>query len=132
MAHPTRILLVEDDEGHATLIKRNLLRAGLMLEMDVAITGREAVDALRVMPPDVMLLDLNLPELTGLEVLEFIKSNEDLRHIPVIVLSSTENEEEIKRVYQLGGNLYFTKPVDYEQFARTIQTLGSLIKLVVV
>ncbi|MCI0710478.1 MAG: response regulator [Chloroflexi bacterium] len=132
MAHPTRILLVEDDEGHVTLIKRNLLRAGLSVDIEAADTGREAVHALHAIPPDVILLDLNLPELTGFEVLEFIKSNKDLRHIPVIVLSSTENEEEIKRVYQLGGNLYFTKPVDYDQFAQTIQTLGSLLKLMVV
>jgi CheY-like chemotaxis protein len=132
MAHPARILLVEDDEGHVTLITRNLRRADLSHDINIAITGREAMESIDTAPPDVLLLDLNLPELSGFEVLELVKKNETLRHIPVIVLSSTENEEEIKRVYQLGANLCFTKPVEYDQFALTIQTLGNLLKLMVV
>lgn len=132
MAHPTRILLVEDDVGHVTLIKRNLLRAGLDHAIDVATTGRKALDVINTLPPDVILVDLNLPELSGFELVDFVKSKVDLRHIPLIVLSSTENVDEIRRVYQLGANLYLTKPVDYQQFAHTIQTLGNLLKIMVV
>jgi CheY-like chemotaxis protein len=136
---PVIILLVEDDPGHALLIEKNLRRAGISNEIVVLDTGQKAVDyllkegtyqdALHPLPP-LILLDLNLPVLDGYQVLKRIKNDERTRKIPVIVLTTTDNPHEVSRCYELGCNVYITKPVEYDQFSDAIRTLGLFLSIV--
>ena len=136
---PVMILLVEDDPGHALLIEKNLRRAGIANEIIVLDNGRKAVDFLvkegpyredRRPAPPLILLDLNLPVLDGYQVLKFIKNDDRTRQIPVIVLTTTDNPSEIVRCYELGCNVYITKPVEYEKFSDAIRTLGLFLSIV--
>lgn len=133
------ILLVEDDPGHALLIRKNLLRAGMAHDIVTLGDGQKAVDYLFKegsfaadghLPPPVVLLDLNLPILSGYQVLSIIKNDERTRQIPVVVLTTTDNLQEIRRCYDLGCNLYVTKPVEYDQFSDMIQKLGRFLPIV--
>ena len=133
------IFLVEDDPGHAVLIEKNLRRGGIANPVVTVNDGQKAVDFLlkrdkyegNVQPaPLVILLDLNLPVLDGYQVLKIIKSDERTRQIPVIVLSTTDNPEEVAKCYELGCNVYITKPVEYEAFSRAIQNLGMLLSII--
>lgn len=136
---PVIILLVEDDQGHALLIEKNLRRAGISNEIAVLDTGQKAVDYLfkegaykdapHALPP-LILLDLNLPVLDGYQVLKRIKNDERTRKIPVIVLTTTDNPHEVSRCYELGCNVYITKPVEYDQFSDAIRTLGLFLSIV--
>jgi len=133
------VLLVEDDPGHALLIEKNLRRAGLSPSLVVLDNGRKAADYLlkqgdytpsgHLLPPFV-LLDLDLPVLSGLQVLKLIKSDERTKRIPVIVLTSTDNPREIAQCYELGCNLYVTKPVEYDRFSDAIQRLGTFLSII--
>ena len=133
------VLVVEDDPGHALLIEKNLRRAGLASSIVVLDDGRKAADYLlkegdyalsgHLLPPFV-LLDLDLPVLNGLQVLKLMKSDERTKRIPVIVLTSTDNPREIAQCYELGCNLYVTKPVEYDQFSDAIQRLGTFLSIV--
>jgi CheY-like chemotaxis protein len=125
--------MIEDDEGHARLIERNIRRAGVNNELTPFTNGTEALEFL--LGPDgsgevsagkqlLVLLDLNLPDMTGISILEKIKSNQHTRRSPVIVLTTTDDAREIQRCYDLGANVYITKPVDYENFANAIRQLG--------
>lgn len=136
---PVTILLVEDDPGHALLIEKNLRRAGIANEIVVLGDGRKAVDFLvkegdyrddRRPAPPLILLDLNLPVLDGYQVLKFIKNDGRTRQIPVIVLTTTDNPSEIAKCYDLGCNVYITKPVEYEKFSDAIRTLGLFLSIV--
>jgi CheY-like chemotaxis protein len=137
--HPVTILLVEDDPGHARLIERNLRRAHITNAIITLSDGQEAVDYLfkeqtyagagHAMPL-LMLLDLNLPGLDGYQVLTRLKADERTRHIPVIILTTTDEPYEIERCYTLGCNVYVTKPVEYAQFAEAIHTLGLFLSIV--
>ncbi len=131
------ILMVEDDEGHAKLIEKNLRRAGISNKLKHFVTGKQAVDYLfsgdKTNPaPEqlLMLLDLNLPEMDGFEVLKRVKSNEKTRVIPVIILTTTDNPREIDRCYELGCNVYVTKPVEYTSFSEAIKRLGLMLSVV--
>jgi CheY-like chemotaxis protein len=131
------VLLVEDDPGHAQLIQKNLLRSGLATQVEVLRDGGEAVDYFfgaeskqHKEQPQLILLDLNLPRVDGYQVLARIKGHEQTRQIPVAVLTTTADRREVARCYELGCNLFLTKPVDYVNFAETIQTLGKFLKLV--
>jgi CheY-like chemotaxis protein len=133
------ILLVEDDPGHALLIRKNLLRADLAYDIVTLEDGQKAVDYLfkqgvyaadEHLPPAVILLDLNLPMLSGYQVLSIIKNDERTKRIPVVVLTTTDNPQEIRRCYELGCNLYVTKPVEYDLFSDMIQKLGRFLPIV--
>ena len=115
----TALLLVEDDPGHALLIKKNLRRGGVTEEIIVLTDGQTAVDYLlnqgaytsnECPLPPLVLLDLNLPVLSGYQVLQIIKNDQRTKRIPVVVLTTTDNPQEVARCYELGCNLYVTKP----------------------
>ena len=133
------IVMIEDDEGHAKLIEKNLRRAGIMNEIVHIENGRKATEYLlgkgefeqdRPPTPMLILLDLNLPELDGFQILEAIKADEKTKLIPVIILTTTDNPREVDRCYALGCNVYVTKPVEYEAFADSIRKLGLLLAVV--
>lgn len=141
MANPTAvtILLIEDDPGHARLIERNLRRAHITNTVTVLPDGQQAVDYLlhldtpearRPPLPLLILLDLNLPGLDGYQVLERLKTHPATRHIPVIILTTTDEPRDIERCYALGCNIYLTKPVDYTAFADAIRQLGLFLAIV--
>ncbi|MBJ7577005.1 response regulator [Devosia sp. MC532] len=132
-ARPVTIVMVEDDEGHARLIEKNIRRAGVANEILGFTNGTDALDFL--LGPDgtgltnqgrqlLVLLDLNLPDMTGIDILEKVKANEHTRRSPVVVLTTTDDQREIQRCYDLGANVYITKPVDYDGFANAIKQLG--------
>lgn len=136
------ILLVEDDPGHAVLIQKNLRRARLASEIVILNNGEAAINYLfgasdhaataRQNSQMLVLLDLNLPILDGYQVLKRIKADERTKHIPVVVLSTTDDPREINRCYNLGCNMYIAKPVGYEQFSETLHKLGLLLSIVLV
>ena len=136
---PVTILLVEDDPGHARLIERNLRRAHISNEIVTLGDGQQAVDYLfkehtyagtAHALPLLLLLDLNLPRLDGYQVLTRLKVDARTRHIPVIILTTTDEPYEIERCYALGCNIYLTKPVEYEQFAEAMRKLGLFLFIV--
>ena len=127
------IVMVEDDEGHARLIEKNVRRAGVNNEIVPFTSGNAALNYIlgedrtgdniqgRYM---LILLDLNLPDMSGIDILEKVKSNAHAKRLPVVILTTTDDEREIQRCYDLGANVYITKPVDYESFANAIRQLG--------
>jgi CheY-like chemotaxis protein len=130
---PVQIVMIEDDEGHARLIERNIRRAGVNNEIIPFTNGTEALGYL--LGPDrsgevssgkqlLILLDLNLPDMTGIDILERLKANLHTKRSPVIVLTTTDDAREIQRCYDLGASVYITKPVNYEGFANAIRQLG--------
>jgi CheY-like chemotaxis protein len=137
-AHPVTILLVEDDPGHARLIEKNVRRAGVNNAIVPFADGTSALEYMfgndangqrAVELPILVLLDLNLPDMSGIDVLTRIKSDKVLRRAPVIVLTTTDDKAEIQRCYDLGCNVYITKPVEYESFAIAIRQLGLFISV---
>lgn len=126
------ILLVEDDLGDIELMRIALQRNQLLIPLQVVNDGEEALDYLRkqgqytdVLEPDLILLDLNLPGLNGQEVLKIIKTDQQLKHIPVVILTTSNSQEEIFKSYNFGANAYLTKPVDLEGFANIISSLDG-------
>jgi CheY-like chemotaxis protein len=133
MATIGRILLVEDDPKDTELTMTALEEYNLSNEVVVATDGEEALDYLYCRGkfqrrgaenPAVLLLDLKLPKVNGLEVLETIKSDENLRMIPVVVLTSSREERDMVASYKLGVNGYVVKPVDFHEFVNAIKELG--------
>ncbi|CVI63966.1 response regulator [Agrobacterium salinitolerans] len=133
------IVMIEDDEGHARLIEKNVRRAGVNNEIVPFTLGAEALDYILGESRDglvskdrylLVLLDLNLPDMSGINILEQIKSNEYTRRLPVVVLTTTDDETEIQKCYDLGANVYITKPVDYEGFATAIKNLGLFFSVI--
>lgn len=127
---PIAILLVEDDAGDVRLTKEALRESKMRNELHVVSDGEEAMDFLRhrgpyadAPRPDLILLDLNLPRMGGREVLEQVKSRQELRSIPVTVLTTSQSEEDIVRSYDLRANAYVTKPVDLAQFMKVVQSV---------
>jgi CheY-like chemotaxis protein len=129
---PIDILLVEDQPYDAELALRALKELGLDRHVRVVRDGAEALafmstcveDGARDLPR-LILLDLKLPKVSGLEVLRKLKSCDHTRHIPIIALSSSQEHGDIKASYALGANSYVVKPVDFEQFTRTVKQIGS-------
>ncbi len=130
------ILLVEDDEGHAILVEMNLRDAGLENPVHRVGDGQAALDYVQGLVDDgesltmLILLDLNLPVVDGYGVLKHLKSNPKTRTIPIIVLTSTDDDREIERCYELGCNVYLRKPVDYADFVRAVRQLGLFLSVV--
>jgi CheY-like chemotaxis protein len=125
------IVLIEDDPGHAVLIEKNIRRAGVsnpILHFDNGTIALERLLA-DAATPMLVLLDLNLPDMNGTQILETLKSRPSTRHIPVIVLTTTDDKAEIQKCYDLGCNVYITKPVDYEAFAGAIRQLGLFLSV---
>ena len=127
---PIEILLVEDNPGDVRLTREALRDAKVNNNMAVASDGIEALALLRqegdyasAVRPDLILLDLNLPRMNGFEVLNVIKDDTDLKRIPVVVLTTSQAEQDIIRSYNLYANAYVTKPVDLEQFIRVIKSI---------
>ena len=139
-ARPINILLVEDNPGDARLTIEALRDAKVRNELNVARDGVEAMAMLRredgyadAPRPDLILLDLNLPRKDGRQVLAEIKSDENLRRIPVAVLTTSQAEQDILASYDLHANCYITKPVDLNEFVRVVQGIEnfwlSIVKL---
>lgn len=133
------ILLAEDDDGHASLIQRNLKRAGIVNEIVRARDGQEALDFVRSEGPYagrvpdgplLLLLDINMPRVDGIEVLRRLKAEPRTAHIPVIVLTTTDDPREVQRCYDLGCSVYVTKPIAYDAFAEALQRLGLFLSIV--
>jgi CheY-like chemotaxis protein len=136
---PVTIILAEDDDGHASLVQRNLERAGLINGFLRVRDGQELLDCLsskgasqgKVLHETiVVLLDINMPRIDGIEALRQIKAKPETRKIPVIILTTTDDPREIDRCYELGCNVYITKPVEYEGFIDAIRRLGLFLQIV--
>jgi DNA-binding response OmpR family regulator len=139
MTLPVTIIMIEDDEGHARLIERNIRRSGVNNEIMPFTNGTDAVKYLfgyygtgienkgRAL---LILLDLNLPDMTGIDILKRVKENTFLKSAPVVILTTTDDSQEIKRCYELGCNVYITKPVNYESFANAIRQLGLFFSVI--
>ena len=128
MAEATRlILLVEDDPDHEMLTIRALKKSNIANEVRVARDGEEALTALfgsNPARPQLILLDLKLPKVEGLEVLRRIREDETTRMLPVVVLTSSDEERDVVRSYKLGVNSYIRKPVNFTDFAEATRQLG--------
>jgi CheY-like chemotaxis protein len=125
------IVLIEDDPGHARLIEKNIRRAGVnnpIIHFENGTSGLEHLLG-NGHAPTLVLLDLNLPDMSGTQILEKLKSNASTRHVPIIVLTTTDDKVEIQKCYDLGCNVYITKPVDYEAFATAIRQLGLFLSV---
>ncbi len=130
MSKPVHVLLVEDNPGDAELTKETLESGKMHLDITVVIDGTQALAYLLCQPPfqkaklpDLILLDLNLPKLGGREVLAEIKRHESLRTIPVVVLTSSDAEQDILKSYSLGANCYVTKPVGLDAFQSIVRSV---------
>lgn len=131
-ATPVVVLLVEDDPGDVLMTKEALADAKMANELHVVSNGEEALDFVfqkgdyaDAPRPGLILLDLNLPRVDGREVLARIKSDELLRRIPVVILTTSEAEEDILRSYDLHANAYVTKPVDFETFLKVVRQVDD-------
>jgi len=128
--NPIEILLVEDNPGDVRLTREALQDAKILNTLHVVEDGVAALDFLHRRPPygqaprpDLVLLDLNLPKKDGREVLATVKSDPALRTIPVVVLTTSQAEEDVLRAYNLSANCYISKPVDFDQFTKIVQTI---------
>jgi CheY-like chemotaxis protein len=133
------ILIAEDDDGHADLIITGLKDSGICNHMIRFVDGQQAWDFIsgkgKNMDLDkdksyLLLLDINMPKMDGLEVLERIKGNDDFKNLPVMMLTTTDDPREVEKCYSLGCNIYITKPVDFLKFAETLKRLGLFIQVV--
>ncbi|MBO3750818.1 response regulator [Streptosporangiaceae bacterium NEAU-GS5] len=132
------VLLVEDDPGDVLLTREAFADNKVRNKLHVVHDGEQALRFLRnqapyadVPRPDLVLLDLNLPRMDGREVLEEIKHDNDLRSIPVVILTTSEAEEDIVRSYQLHANAYVSKPVDFNQFIKVVRQIDDFFVTVV-
>lgn len=128
---PKVIFLVEDDPDHEALTVRALRKANIANEIIIAHDGEEAVEMLfgsgpksLSTQPQVILLDLKLPKIDGLEILRRIRENDSTRMLPVVILTSSDEERDIVRSYQMGVNSYIRKPVNFNEFAEATRQLG--------
>ncbi|WP_296709543.1 response regulator [Rhodoblastus sp.] len=133
------IVMIEDDAGHARLIEKNIRRAAVCNEIVGFNNGAEALEYLQpngtephpaAHRPLLILLDLNLPDMSGLDILARLKGNEHTRRFPIIVLTTTDDSREIEKCYDLGANAYITKPLDYDNFSTAIRQLGLFLAVI--
>jgi CheY-like chemotaxis protein len=135
------ILVADDDEGHAILIRENLEIAGLKNPIEHFRDGQAILDFLFERDGKtprsrdgafLVLLDIRMPKVDGVEVLRRIKANPVLKKLPVIMLTTTDDSREVERCHILGCNEYIQKPVDYDRFTKAIQRLGSFVGLMLI
>lgn len=134
------IMLVEDDEGHQVLIKENLRAGGIVNDVIHMKDGQEALDYLMRRGkwknpadsprPGLILLDIKMPKVDGFSVLEKVKEDPQLKLIPVLMLTSTDDQMEINRCYTLGANSYVVKPISYDAFQERVKSLGLFLEIV--
>ena len=138
MNNKVTILIVEDDDAAAHLIQANLRRADLQCNVLRASDGKEGCEILEMKHPThklsehdklLILLDIRMPKMDGIEMLRYIKQSVALKQIPVIMLTTTDDPREVENCYKLGCNFYITKPVDYGRFVKTIKNLAEYIKV---
>jgi CheY-like chemotaxis protein len=136
---PVEIVMIEDDEGHAQFIERNIRRAGVSNKLTAFTNGTNALSYLLGSDGEgtvhakrsfLILLDLNLPDMSGVDILTKVKSNQHIKRSPVVVLTTTDDQTEIQRCYDLGANVYITKPVNYENFGNAIRQLGLFLSVI--
>lgn len=127
---PAEILLIEDNKGDAILTQRAFAKAKVENNLTTVASGEEAVSYLQkeapfedIQLPDIILLDLNLPKMNGKDVLKFIKNNGSLRHIPVIMLSSSKADKDVAQSYDLHANGYIAKPLKLEEFQNFVEKI---------
>ncbi|MGB7445283.1 MAG: response regulator [Coleofasciculaceae cyanobacterium] len=134
------ILLIEDDPGDVDLTREVLERSKIVIKLTVFDEGEEALAYLNqkgeyanAQLPDLILLDLNLPGLSGRDILEEIRNNNNINHLPVVVLTTSDADEDILKTYKLGANCYVTKPVGLKEFQKIVNTIElfwfSVVKL---
>ncbi len=133
------ILIAEDDDGHAELIKFGLHDSGVCNELIRFKNGLDVWEFLNGMNENLsldhsksylLLLDINMPNMDGVELLQKIKSSNKLKEIPVIMLTTTDDPREVETCYQLGCNMYITKPVQFDKFAEVLKRMGLFIKII--
>jgi CheY-like chemotaxis protein len=133
------VLIAEDDDGHAALIAKNLKRAGLLNEIIRFKDGQETLDFLfekgsgKRRKPDtayMLLLDIRMPKVDGVEVLRQVKADKDLKKLPVIMLTTTDDPREVALCHELGCSNYITKPIDYDKFMEAVRQLGLFLLVV--
>lgn len=135
-ALPT-ILIVDDDEGHAILIRENLESAGVPNPMARFHDGQAVLDFFSGRPTGrgdrfILLLDIRMPKVDGIEVLRRLRSDPELQMLPIIMLTTTDDVRDVQRCHQLGCSGYIQKPVDYEKFAEAIRRIGLFVPLLLV
>lgn len=139
MKKEIHIIIAEDDEGHAALIRKNLRRAGVENDIIRFVDGQQVIDFLfkkgggphrKAGDPYLLLLDIRMPKVDGVEVLRQLKADEELRKIPVIMVTTTDDPREVEHCHKLGCSNYITKPVDYEKFVNAIRQLGLFLMIV--
>ncbi len=135
---PATLLLVEDDPGHARLIEKNIRRGGATNPIVHVRDGASALAQLAALagartdegaPRLVMLLDMNLPDMSGTDLLARVKADPGFRRLPVLVLTTSDDRTEIGRCYELGCSLYITKPLAYERFAEAVCQIGRMVSV---
>lgn len=133
------VLIAEDDDGHATLIEKNLRRAGLLNEIIRFKDGQETLDFLfekgkaKKRKHDMsylLLLDIRMPKVGGIEVLRQIKADKELKKLPIIMITTTDDPREVEKCFELGCSNYITKPIEYESFMEAIRQLGLFLLVV--
>ncbi len=132
------IIIAEDDPGHAALIQKNIRRAGLANEFIILSDGQQTLDFLYRRGAGIqrkpgaaylLLLDIRMPKVDGIEVLRQIKKDEELRKLPVIMITTTDDPHDVEICHRLGCSSYITKPVAYDKFVEAIQQLGMYLKV---
>ena len=131
------ILIVDDDEGHAILIRENLESAGVPNPIQHFKDGQAVLDFFAARPPSphesyIVLLDIRMPKVDGIEVLRRMRADADLRMLPIIMLTTTDDVSDVQRCHQLGCSGYIQKPVDYDKFADAIRRIGLFVPLLLV
>jgi CheY-like chemotaxis protein len=133
------ILIAEDDDGHATLIQRNLKRAGIVNEIIRFKDGQDVLEYLFQKGEGakrkngkslLLLLDIRMPKIDGIEVLKRVKADDELKKMPVMMITTTDDPREVENCHRLGCNNYVTKPIDYEKFVDAIRKLGLFLLVV--
>ena len=134
---PPTILIVDDDEGHAILIRENLEAADAKNRIRHFCDGQAVLDFFSNGPHVaderyLVLLDIRMPKVDGIEVLRRLKADPELRKLPIIMLTTTDDTREVERCHELGCSVYIQKPIDYDKFAEAIRRLGLFVPLMLV